>query len=408
MKNRITKGSLMLGVGVGIGLAVGLMLPRALGLVESAVPAAAAQEPLVTPGPAEPTPVPVDPTPVPTPASNRHTIVVDVAQNVSSAVVSIGVTKTAFVPRATDGYDPFSQFSGYLQQKQNFPYLGSGFIIDEQGHVVTNYHVVQDAQEITVTLTNGKVYAAKLLDADRFIDVALLAIERQPEETLPFVQLGDSNDIFIGETVLAIGNPFGPLIADPRPSVSVGVVSAVKRSFNPDGKQGQIRAYQDMIQSDAAINPGNSGGPLVNLDSQVIGINTFIFSRSGDSASVGFSIPINQVKKVINEILTFGRVRALWMDFEARDLTPYVRQALKISARNGALIWSTDIGGPAEKAGLEPGDVVVQVDGKTVNNRDSLLTNLLSRTVGEKLTLKIRRGEQELELTYEIGEGTQN
>ena len=211
--------------------------------------------------------------------SNRHTIVVDVAQRVSPAVVSISVTKITG-ERQWDmfGGEFFAPYN-LIMRERNFPYLGSGFVIDQSGRTLTNYHVVEDSSAITITLPDGRSFKAKLLDADSYLDIALLQIEGlKPGDKLPTIPLGDSNSMMIGESVLAIGNPYGPLLADPRPSVSVGVVSAVNRSFR--GQQ-QSHIYQDMIQTDAAINPGNSGGPLINLDGEAIGINTFIFSRSG-------------------------------------------------------------------------------------------------------------------------------
>jgi serine protease Do len=338
--------------------------------------------------------------------SNRHTIIVDVAQSVSPAVVSIGVTKTTYVRQ----YDPFGGdlfFTPYLISplKQNFPYLGSGFIIDKQGHVVTNYHVVENSTSIYVTLTDKRTYPAKLLDADRFVDIALLQIQNlKGDEDLPVIAIGDSSDIMIGETVLAIGNPFGPLIADPRPSVSVGVVSAVNRTFNDLQHE---RIYQDMIQTDAAINPGNSGGPLVNLDRQAIGINTFIFSSSGESASVGFSIPISRVMKTVDEILRYGKVRALRSDFEYVTVTPYLVQALTLDVKSGVLIKSVDVGGPADRAGLQPGDVILAVNDKDMKTAEDLLSMLLAHSVGDQLKLTVVRQGQRRQLNYTLQEAKQ-
>ena len=337
--------------------------------------------------------------------SARHTIVVDIAQAVSPAVVSIGVTKTTYVRQYNDfGGDLF--FSPYILGKsdQKFPYLGSGFIIDKKGHVITNYHVVEDSNSINVTLTDKRTFQARLLDADRYVDVALLQIEGlKGTEDLPTIPMGNSNDIMIGETVLAVGNPFGPLIADPRPSVSVGVVSAVQRTFKADE---QSRIYQDMIQTDAAINPGNSGGPLINLDGEVIGINTFILSRSGDSSSVGFSIPINRATKVVEEILRFGKIRSIRLDFEVTRLTPYIIHTLNLAIKSGALVRQIDTDGPARKAGLEPGDVIVRADDKEIQNETDLLTYFLTRTVGEAIKLRVIRDGKPLDLHYQIIEGS--
>jgi serine protease Do len=340
------------------------------------------------------------------PGSPRGTIVVDVAQRVSPAVVSIGATKATYI-RESDPFGFDLYFPLYQYAKREFPYLGSGFILDAKGHVLTNYHVVQGATRINVTLTDRRSFTARLLDADTYVDVALLRIEGlDPDETLPTLPLGDSDGILIGETVLAVGNPFGPLISDPRPSVSVGVVSAVDRSFKltQDNYSGAEHTYRNMIQTDAAINPGNSGGPLVNLDGEAIGINTFIFSRSGDSASVGFSIPINRARKIAEEILQFGRVRAIRVDIEPLNLTPSIRQWLQLTVDKGALVKSIEIGGPAERAGLEPGDVVTGCDGVPINDAEDLMAHIMSRNVGDKIAMQVKRQEQDLELSYPVTE----
>lgn len=334
---------------------------------------------------------------------NRHTVVVDIAQRVSPAVVSIGVTKITG-ERQWDmfGGEFFSPYN-LIMRERSFPYLGSGFIIDQQGHTLTNYHVVQDSSAINITLTDGRSFKAKLLDADSFVDIALLKIEGlAPGEKLPTIPLGDSDSIMIGESVLAIGNPYGPLLADPRPSVSLGVVSAVNRSFR--GNE-QSHIYQDMIQTDAAINPGNSGGPLINLDGEAIGINTFIFSRSGGSENIGFSIPSNRAKRVVNEILKFGKVRDIRLDFEFVNVSAYIVQVMGLKINTGVLVTNLEKGGPAEQAGLKRSDVIVAINGKAVAESRDLVEQFLSRTVGEKITMTVWRADQNVNLTYRIEEG---
>jgi serine protease Do len=387
----VTVGVLGAGMGVGMQLA-GDLAPRRG--EREARPAALTGSAQASPPPA-----------AASPNNPRRTIVVDVAQRVSPAVVSIGATKTTYL-RESDPFGFDLYFPLYQYAKREFPYLGSGFIIDRQGHVLTNYHVVQGATSISVTLTDRRGYTAKLLDADTYVDVALLKIEGLGDEALPTLPLGNSDDIMIGETMLAIGNPFGPLLSDPRPSVSVGVVSAVDRSFKltRDDKTGGEHTYRNMIQTDAAINPGNSGGPLVNLDGEAIGINTFIFSNSGDSASVGFSIPINRARKIAAEILKFGRVRPIWMDIEPLNLTPAIRQWLQLAVDKGALIKSIEIGGPAERAGLTPGDVVTACDGAPINDAGDLLAHIVSRNVGDKIHMRVARKDRTLELIYPVTE----
>jgi len=335
--------------------------------------------------------------------SSRHTIVVDVARQVSPAVVSIGVTRTTYRRL----YDPFGSdffFAPYSIRpvRENLPYLGSGFIIDDEGHVVTNWHVVEDANEIHVTLTDHRTYSAKLLDADTYVDIALLKVEGLKEdELLPYARLGDSDDIMIGETVLAIGNPFGPMLADPQPSVSMGVVSAVRRSFRI-GTGSNQKIYEDAIQTDAAINPGNSGGPLINLDGEVVGINTFIFSRSGDSASVGFSTPINRAARIVNEIKQYGELRQMRIDFKTVSLTPYLVDIYALSVRSGAMVYEVDRDGPAYRSGLRPGDVIVDVEGKLIRGKEDVRDQMLARTIGENLKITIIRDDERKNLNYTI------
>ena len=392
---------LFLGLGIfGLSLGVGLnlfprrgenSLVRAVHEAFGAKALAQAALPFTSPGPGR--------------ASNRHTVIVDIAHNVSPAVVSIGVTKTTYMRQYNNPFDGDLFFPPYNlgPRTQDFPYLGSGFIMDKRGHVLTNYHVVEDASSITVTLTDKRTFNAKLLDADRFVDIALLHIEGlSAAENLPVIPLGNSDGILIGETVLAVGNPFGPLIADPRPSVSMGVISAVKRSFRVDEKE---RVYSDMIQTDAAINPGNSGGPLINLDGQAIGINTFIFSRSGDSSSVGFSIPINRAHRIADEIIRYGKIRTLGLDFKVLSVTPYIAQRLGLSVKSGAIVRDVAQDGPAQRAGLRERDVIVRADEKEITDETDLLAYFLTRTVGERVKLRVLRNGAPIELIYQINEG---
>jgi len=216
------------------------------------------------------------------------------------------------------------------------------------------------------------------------------------------VSLGDSDDIMIGETVLAIGNPFGNLIENPNPSVTAGVVSAVKRSFNPDPES--LRVYTDMIQTDASINPGNSGGPLVNVKGEVIGINTFIMSRTGASHGIGFAIPINRAKATAREIMSHGRIRPLWRDFDCVNLTPYLMRLLKAPDLQGAVIRRMERGGPAEKSGLQVGDIIRRANARDVRNCADLIAYFSSLQVGDIFTLDVLREGKTLKIQYTIQE----
>ena len=332
--------------------------------------------------------------------AERHNAVVAAAEKVSPAVVTIGAIRTAYVRR----FDPFFRdfFSPFIvyPYKEKLPYLGSGFIINSKGYVLTNYHVIEGAEKVLVTLVDGRELEAEILDADKVVDVAMLKIKEG--KNFPSAKLGDSEDLMIGETILAIGNPFGNLIEDPHPSVTAGVVSAVKRSFNPD--MSNMRVYTDMIQTDASINPGNSGGPLINIKGEVIGINTFIMSKTGASHGIGFAIPINRARAIAKEIIEHGRIRPLWRDFDCVNLTPYLQKVLDAPDRNGVVVRRMERGGPAEKSGIEVGDIVRSANGREVRNCSDFLAYFSAMQVGDTFELEILRGDKEKNIKYVIHE----
>lgn len=227
-------------------------------------------------------------------ASRRHNDITAAVQAVEPAVVSVNVTKTQIVRRGYGGFGFFDFFGGMPMERQ-VASIGSGVIYDPNGLIVTNAHVVTGAKEITVVLPDKREFDAVLLGIDETHDIAKLKIAGA---NLPFAKLGDSRQILIGEWAIALGNPYGMMMSDPNPTVSLGVISAVNRSFAPQ----EGRSYRGMIQTDAAVNPGNSGGPLVNIKGEVIGINTFIFSETGSNIGIGFAIPSQQVRAVLNAI----------------------------------------------------------------------------------------------------------
>ena len=280
--------------------------------------------------------------------------------------------------------------------------MASGVLIDGQGHLVTNVHVIESARELFVTLNDGRRVSAQLLDQDNRVDVALLKADLKDT---PFAPMGDSDDLWPGQWVLAIGNPYGDTIPDPRPTVTFGVVSAIHRNYKAQHLDRE-RIYLDMIQTDAAINPGNSGGPLVNLDGKIVGINTFIVSRTGGSVGLGFAIPINRVKAVVDEILKHGRVRNYIMDFRVIDLTPRVARWLRVSTDlKGAVVQSIESqSGPATKAGLEVGDIIIQADPLRITTSNDLLNYFLSLHVGATIEFKVVRDEKERVIRYTIEE----
>lgn len=322
----------------------------------------------------------------------RQTEIVVAAQKASKAVVCISVVKRGYME---DFFRPFLLYP----YEEKIPYLGSGFIIDDRGHILTNYHVIEGAEDVFVTLVDGREIKGKVLGADAINDVALLKID---EKNLPSISIGNSDEVMIGEWVLAIGNPFGNLIEDPRPTVTFGVISALNRSFKPDPSSGHV--YLNMIQTDAAINPGNSGGPLVNIRGEVIGINTFIVSKTGASHGIGFAIPINRAMKIAREIIKYGRVRSLWLDFSCINLTPYLARLVKAPDLNGALIRSIDRGGEAERCGLKVGDVIIKANDKKINNASDLVAYIATLQVGDKIKFEILRNGEKMTIIYEVKE----
>ncbi|RMI26242.1 MAG: PDZ domain-containing protein [Calditrichaeota bacterium] len=282
--------------------------------------------------------------------------------------------------------------------------LGSGFIISEDGYVVTNEHVVGNAAEIIVTMTNGRRYEAHLVGSDYLTDIALLKIEG---EDLPYIEFGDSDNLIVGEWVIALGNPFGLFELNDKPTVTVGVISAVDRDW---GRTNDGRLYMDMIQTDAAINRGNSGGPLVNSLGQVIGMNAFIYTGSQYEqgfVGIGFAIPINKIKEVVAELRDRGQInRQYWLGiYDAQDVTPMIVAALELPVDYGVIISSLARNGPAYKAGLRQYDVIIEVQGTTVHNQREMLQVLRSSDlkVGDKIRVKaIRNGEvREFTITLE-------
>ncbi len=325
-------------------------------------------------------------------SSKRNTDVVKAAQDASKGVVSISVVKRGYVE---DFFKPFLLYP----YKEKYPYLGSGFFIDKQGHILTNYHVIEGAEEVYVTLKNGEEVKGEVLGADRVNDVALLKVEGDDFQP---IERGDSDDLIIGEWVLALGNPFGTLIEDPRPTLTVGVISAINRSFKPDPGSGHV--YLNMIQTDAAINPGNSGGPLVNIAGDVIGINTFIVSKTGGSHGIGFAIPINRAMKIANEIKEYGKIRSLWLDFSCINLSPYLARLVKAPSTEGALIRAIEQGGEAERIGLKVGDVIVSANDKTIKTANDLLAYISTLQVDDKIELEVFRNGEKKTFTYTVQE----
>jgi S1-C subfamily serine protease len=286
---------------------------------------------------------------------------------------------------------------------------GSGFVIDAQGHILTNFHVVAGAQQIDVILGDRSQYSAKVIGGDARADIALLKIEPRGK-ALKALPLGDSATLQVGQRVLAIGNPFGF-----QSTLTTGVVSALGRTVQTS----ETTFIDEAIQTDAAINRGNSGGPLLNSNGQVIGINSAIFTPTGTSAGIGFAIPINTAKRIVQDVLTVGRVRRAVLGVEGRPLWPQLAEFLDLPVDEGILIERAIPGGPAARAGIRGGnravlaglrqilvggDVLVAIDGQTISNQLDLNLVLNRKRPGDTVTVTVFRGKQKMDLRVTLGE----
>ena len=324
------------------------------------------------------------------PASRRTAIVI-AAQRVSAAVVSVSVSGTRVVRGSPFGNmfnDPFlEQMLPEYEYREPVSGLGSGFIIDATGTLLTNEHVVRDADSVRVTLPDGRSFRARILATSREYDLAVLRINGT---RLPVAPLGNSDALVVGEWAIAIGNPFGYLLLDTQPSVTAGVISATHRDVKSDATSSGV--YKNMIQTDAAINPGNSGGPLVNADGEVVGINTFIFTPTGGSIGLGFAIPINLARTKLAEVQRYGRIRVAWPGLSLQPVTPYLARRLGWREAGGFVVTRVERGGPADKAGVQVGDRLVAVNGVTLNSVDDVQRSIYGATVGDRLALRLERG----------------
>ena len=322
-------------------------------------------------------------------AESRRNAIVSAVERVSPAVV--GVHTTYLKEYQVRYRDPFWNFlhPGIVREKT--PGIGSGFVIREDGYVLTNHHVVKGAQAVSIVLPDGRRFSVTDIRNNVWIDWQNdLAVIHVDAQDLPVAALGDTGDVIIGEWAIAIGNPFGLELEDPKPTVTVGVVSAVGRNFQPED-DGPI--YQDMIQTDASINPGNSGGPLVNSAGDVIGVNTFIFSKSGGSLGIGFAIPINRAMEAARRLIEGGDFwTGFWLSHQ--NLSPWLAAALGLAADQGALITRVEEGSPAARARLNPGDLIYGINGSRVRRNDDVEKAFQRGRIGEVFVLEILRGRR--------------
>ncbi len=320
----------------------------------------------------------------------RRNAIVIASERVEPAVVTVSVLRAQLVERPVFQEEFFFPFRGMRQRFwQRVQGLGSGVIVDDKGMIVTNYHVVKGAQQIKITLPDGREFGAKYLGGTELYDLAVLEMEAGGAD-LPVAPMGGSEDLMIGEWVIAIGNPFGYLLDDTQPTVTVGVVSATSRDVMIETNR--VTIYKDMIQTDAAINPGNSGGPLVNALGEVVGINTFILSRSGGSQGIGFAIPIDTVQRVMSEIKEHGVVREVWVGVQVQEIPAALAESLDLDSTSGVIVATVDRGSPAEKAGIQRGDVIRKIGDNNIVDFDDAKRALYGMMVDDVVDFVVQRG----------------
>jgi len=348
---------------------------------------------------------------------NLEDAVVNVANTAGKAVVSIRteqITKIGrrrYYFRTPFGESPFGdeddffkrffdEFFGEIPEQEYRQWgLGSGVIIDPEGYILTNEHVVGEADKITVTLPDGREFKGELKGKDVRSDLAVIKINAH---NLPVASLGDSDNLKIGQWVVAIGNPYAFALQNPEPTVTAGVVSALHRSL------GRIlsrdRDYNDLIQTDAAINPGNSGGPLVNLKGEVVGINVAIFSTTGGYQGIGFAIPINNAKRIISQLIAGKKILYGWFGVTVQDLNEDLAKHFGLTDKTGALVAKVLKDSPAQKGGIKEADIIQKVDNKPINNVRELLNIVGRLEVGRKVKVEVWRDKKPVILEVVVGE----
>ncbi|MBI5404514.1 MAG: trypsin-like peptidase domain-containing protein [Ignavibacteriae bacterium] len=326
-------------------------------------------------------------------SEERQTAITRAIEKVSKCIVGINVEEVRTVqdPFSNDPF--FRQFFGDMgPQKQVVRGLGSGYIISEDGYILTNDHVAGNATKISVTLTTGETVTAKLIGSDPVSDVALLKIDKKG---LPFINFGNSDNIIIGEWVIALGNPFGLFEINDKPTVTVGVVSATNMKVSAEGN----RVYKDMIQTDASINSGNSGGPLVDAEGNVIGMNTIIYTGSQfsqGSIGVGFAISINRVKKIMEELKSGGKIeRSSNVGFRIQAIDDQIAKYLGLNDKNGVIVTQIQRGGVSDRAGLKVEDVIIACNDEKIRNEQDLVFAINDMRKGDVVKLKVLRSGSE-------------
>ncbi|WP_179403093.1 S1C family serine protease [Burkholderia guangdongensis] len=317
----------------------------------------------------------------------------DAAQKAMPAVVNVFSSKDGSLPPDPRAKDPlFRYFFGdhaHKQQEEPAANLGSGVIVSPEGYILTNQHVVDGADQIEVALADGRTATAKVIGSDPETDLAVLKINL---DNLPTITLGRSDQARIGDVVLAIGNPFGV-----GQTVTMGIISALGRNHLG------INTFENFIQTDAPINPGNSGGALVDVNGNLLGINTAIYSRSGGSLGIGFAIPVSTARNVLESIITTGSVTRGWIGVEPQDVTPEIAESFGLQQKSGAIVAGVLQGGPADKAGIRPGDILVSVNGEEITDTTKLLNVVAQIKPGTPTKVHVVRKGKEFDVNVVIG-----
>lgn len=327
----------------------------------------------------------------------RQTAITEAVKIIEPAVVSVNVLKTQIVRRNPFFDDFFFDFFG-MPLRREVQSIGSGVLFTPDGYIITNSHVVEGATQIKVVMNNNEEYDANLIGLDSVHDIAIIKINCR---NLPHARLGISSDLMIGEWSIAVGNPYGFLMKDSKPSVSVGVISALNRNFN---NKNDSKVYKGMIQTDAAINPGNSGGPLVNIYGEVIGINAFIFTETGGSIGIGFAIPVDRVKKIAEELIKFGRIREAYFGFKIQEITPLIASYLNLKSLDGVIVSTVELSGPAHVAGLKRGDIITKINDIVIKNSADAEIGVSDIAPGDTAYLSVIRDGKTMEFSIIAGE----
>ena len=334
---------------------------------------------------------------------SRQTAITYAIEQISNSVVGINVTQLK-QQQVNPFFDPF--WGGFFPYTRTFKVdnMGSGVLVSPDGYIITNTHVVDNATEIVVTLRGGKSYEAQLVGMDNLTDIALVKVD---DSDLPFAELGNSDELIVGEWAIALGNPLGLFDVNHQPTATAGIISGVKMDF---GLKEAGHVYQNMIQTDAAINPGNSGGPLVNALGEVIGINTFIMTGSNYSSGsigIGFAIPINRVKEVAEDLKKFGKVeRSYTTGVHVQAIDPVMQRYLRLPTSEGVIITDVEKRSSGERAGLQIGDVILAVDNRKINSPKDIIRVIDEglHKVGDNVTLTILRESNSIDIQLTLEE----